>query len=96
MINPLNDVAINYYALTVCILKGISPDAAFDLLETGKILCSDDDTEYILEMRTNKTFAEIGQIYGLRPGTIFRRIERYKERQKRRELKSKCAVSTGN
>ncbi len=84
-IRPASDITTNYYALTLCIFREVSPDAAFDLLETGKSLCSDDDAEYIMELKKTKTFSEIGKMYGLDPGTIFRRIERYKERQKRKQ-----------
>lgn len=75
----------NYYALLVCILRPVTIEKSFDLLD-GKITkknntsISKKDIEDMIRMKQQgMTFEAIGEVYGLTRGAVYRRIKRFKE-----------------
>lgn len=76
----------NWCALCVCILRNVTPEQAFLLLEknvkfTKNKNVTDEDIEHMIELRKEKTFQEIGDLYGLNPGAVYTRIKRYLSRK---------------
>jgi DNA invertase Pin-like site-specific DNA recombinase len=78
----------NWCALCVAILCNLTIEQAFDRLEnyrtkrsrTYNCLITEEDTQDMVIMRkSNMTYREIGQIYGLNDATVYRRIKRHLE-----------------
>lgn len=74
----------NYYALLVCILRPVTIEKSFDLLD-GKITkknntsISKKDIEDMIRMKQDMTYDELGDMYGISKQAVYRRIKRYKE-----------------
>jgi len=72
----------NYYALIVAVLKGISPEEAFELLETGKRpkhkKLSTEEVAEMASLKETMTYKDIGTIYNMKPTAVYTRIRRYK------------------
>jgi DNA invertase Pin-like site-specific DNA recombinase len=72
----------NYCALAISIIKGCSPEQAFDLYYEGRMLpisLTDKraETEDMIALNCKgMSFAEIGDIFGLARGTVGKRIKR--------------------
>lgn len=75
----------NHYALIVAILKGCTPEQAFERLNTGHNKTIKAKETEILEMIKLKseglTYKEIGEMYGLSDHATYRKIKRYNEKQ---------------
>ena len=79
---------ISYMALAVCILTDLSPEEAFNRLYpptwAEKMAVSNALAVTIIEMRSQGMgYAEIGRQLGMGRGTVYRRIQQYRERLKR-------------
>jgi hypothetical protein len=76
----------NYYALLICILKPVTIEQGFDMLDgritnRNNMAITDDDIEDMVRMKNQgMTHREIGQVYGITEEAAYRRIKRYKER----------------
>ncbi|MDI3534799.1 MAG: hypothetical protein PWQ82_1164 [Thermosediminibacterales bacterium] len=71
----------NYYALMVAIFRKCTPEQAFELLENGKLKrmkLNNDDIAYMVELKKELTYKEIGEMYGLSPDAVHNRIRRFK------------------
>lgn len=75
----------NYYALLICILKPITIEQGFDLMD-GKFskvqntAIHKDDIEDMIRMKLRgMTYRDIGELYGLSEQAVYRRIKRFKE-----------------
>jgi hypothetical protein len=80
------DLAPNWYALAICILKRRpklcdSPEMAFALLDKRKGVPYkvDVEIETLVELKQIMTYKEIGKIFGLKTDAVYSRIRRYKE-----------------
>jgi hypothetical protein len=77
----------NWAALCVSIVKGVSPEVAFLLLNNPGIknygyAFTDEDTKDMVEFKKQGlTYKEIADIYGLNKDMIFRRIKRFNKRR---------------
>jgi DNA invertase Pin-like site-specific DNA recombinase len=77
----------NYYALLICILKPVTIEQGFDLLD-GRIthrnnmaITSEDIEDMIRMKQQGMTHREIGSFYGISEEAAYRRIKRYKEKK---------------
>lgn len=77
----------NYYALLICILRPVTIEQGFDMLD-GKITKAQNksidscDVEDMIRMKQQgMTHREIGEMYGLSEEAVYRRIKRYKEKR---------------
>lgn len=74
----------NYYALLICILKPITVEQGFDILN-GKftkrrnMTITRNDIQDMIRLKQSMTYDEIGELYGLGGAAVYRRIKRYKE-----------------
>lgn len=74
----------NYYALLICILRPVTIEKSFDLLE-GRITkkrntsIRKDDIADMIRMKQSMTYEEIGEMYGISKQAVYRRIKRFKE-----------------
>ena len=77
----------NYYALLICILR---PDYSIDrslqammdevITKKRNTSITKKDIEDMIRMKEQgMTYEEIGEIYGLTKGAVYRRIKRFKE-----------------
>jgi hypothetical protein len=83
MITYLDDKIYNYCALAVSILANVSVDKALIRMElTNPNVATDDhllDVEGAIRMREDGlSFREIGEIYGVSPDVIWKRIKQWK------------------
>ncbi|HYF75289.1 MAG TPA: hypothetical protein VD757_01770 [Candidatus Nitrosocosmicus sp.] len=78
----------NYYALMVCIIKNCSPEQAFRYLENGKKGRSGkaETQQLIAEIKRlkdqGKTYREIGAMYNMTAGNIYRRLKGARDKEK--------------
>lgn len=78
----------NYYALLICIIRPeYNIDKSLKFMMEGKIarrnnsLSRSDVKDMISMKQQGMTYEEIGEIYGLTKGAVYRRIKRFKETQ---------------
>lgn len=76
----------NYYALLICIVRpDYNIDRSLQFMLDGKIIRRDNslqkcDVKDMISMKQQgMTYDEIGELYGLTKGAVYRRIKRYKE-----------------
>jgi predicted DNA-binding protein (UPF0251 family) len=76
----------NYYALLICILKPVTIEKGFDLLN-GKMTkvqnksISLQDVEDMIRMKQQgMTYKAIGELFGLKKDAVHKRIQRYREK----------------
>ena len=76
----------NYYAFLICILRPVTIEMSFDLMD-GKITKAQNksvkknDVEDMIQMKQQgMTHRAIGELYELSEEAVYRRIKRYKER----------------
>jgi hypothetical protein len=74
----------NYYALLICILKPVTIEQSFDMMngkitKIRKVSISKADIQDMIRMKQRMTYHEIGELYGLTKQAVYRRIKRYKE-----------------
>jgi hypothetical protein len=75
----------NYYALLICILKPITIETSFQMLngifpKRNHTDVHKDDVKDMIRMRQQGiTYREIGEVYGMSDEAIYRRIKRFKE-----------------
>ena len=86
------DIRLNYYALTVAILRGCTPEQAAELLETGRLRrgrivntdnLADDVAEMIDLKASGLTYKQVGEMFGCSADTVYTRIRRATGRLKR-------------
>ena len=77
----------NYYALLICILRPVTIEQSFDMMD-GNVaqiqnvtITSDDIEDMILMKQQGMTHREIGECFGISEEATYRRIKRYKERK---------------
>jgi len=74
----------NYYALLICILKPVTIEQGFDLLDgrithRNNMAITNEDIEDMIRMKQKgMTYQQIGDLYGLSWDSVRRRIKRYK------------------
>jgi len=76
------DSLIGYYALTLSILKGWTPERSWAYLtapdaKPSKII-TNQDIKDMIELKKTMTYGEIGSLYGLSKSSVYNRIRRYK------------------
>ncbi|MDF2608898.1 MAG: hypothetical protein K0R92_372 [Lachnospiraceae bacterium] len=77
----------NYYALLICILKPVTIEQGFDLLEGHisnryNLAITGEDIEDMIRMKQQgMTYREIGSYYGISEEAAYRRIKRYKAKK---------------
>ncbi|MPW26234.1 hypothetical protein GC105_10585 [Alkalibaculum sp. M08DMB] len=78
---------LNFAAFALAIFKPLTPEQAFESLESGKVYnyvsLSDDDFEEILKMRSQgEKWKDINSMYGVsNESSMLHRIKRYKEKK---------------
>lgn len=82
----MNGLDYNYAALAVSILKNVSPERAFLLLENPHVgstprKLSDMEIEDMIRVKQTHTFDEMAEIYGMSRDAIYMQIKRYKQRK---------------
>lgn len=76
----------NYYALLICILKPITIEQSFNMMN-GVIdtivntSVTKSDIRDMMHMKNNMTYEEIGKLYGLTKQAVYRRIKRFKDKE---------------
>lgn len=77
----------NYYALLICILKPVTIEQGFGLLEGHvsdryNLAITGEDIEDMIRMKQQgMTHREIGSYYGISEEAAYRRIKRYKAKK---------------
>jgi hypothetical protein len=71
----------NYYALAISILKGCTPEQAFELLENGRIKrkkhSSGNSVEEMIVLKSQGfTYKQIGEMFGMSNKAVYNRIRR--------------------
>jgi hypothetical protein len=75
----------NYYALLICILKPVTIEKSFELINgkftkvQNKSIDNTDVKDMIRMKQQGMTYQGIGEMYGLTDQAVYRRIKRYKE-----------------
>lgn len=80
------DLRYNIAALYIAILRKdiFLPEQAFAYISDTKYRLTDDDTLDMIAMVDQGLYLEeIGEIYGICPSGVFRRIERYNRRREK-------------
>lgn len=85
MVRVKEETSENFYALYLWIrTPNITPEQAFELLETGKLPNRKDITErdlkVMVKLREHLTYRQIGEIYNMDWRAVYKRISRYKKR----------------
>ena len=79
-------IDISCAALAIAILKPVSVEQAFDLIEIGslkKTYLMPEDTKDMVKLKNNgTTYTEIGEIYDITANAVLKRVKRYKELNK--------------
>lgn len=76
---PAQDGLIGYYALTLSILKGWTPERSLAYVTgTRAKTITDQDVEDMVELKKTLTYSEVGQLYGISKDAVYNRIRRYK------------------
>jgi hypothetical protein len=70
-----------WMALCISILRGCNPDTAFKALEKGVIRYNADDIKemYHLKHSQNFTYKQIGEIFGMHKGAVYKTMKRHRE-----------------
>jgi hypothetical protein len=73
----------NWCVLCIAVVMNLSVEQAFNKWQginpKGQFTYTDQDVEDMVKMRETMTYRQIGQIYGLSDGAVYRRIDRYKK-----------------
>lgn len=84
----------NWCALCLAILKGLTPEQSFDILNRKSNLkqkqnrfISECDILQMIELKKTMTYEEIGEMYGLSATATYRRIKRFKEKARLKGVK---------
>lgn len=82
----------NWCALCISILKEVTPEMAFELLENpgtqeGKPMrykknrtITNDDVADMVKLKETHSYSEIGEMYGMSIGAVYSRIKYYKQK----------------
>lgn len=79
------DLDVNLAALILAVLSSdiCIPEQAFAALYGSKYKLTERDTEDMIRMRQKGVYLkDIGEIYGLTPSGVYRKIERYYKKRK--------------
>lgn len=77
----------NYYAFLICILKPVTVEQSFDMMD-GKVaqtknlaITSEDIEDMILMKQQGMTNQKIGELYGISEEATCKRIKRYERKR---------------
>jgi len=84
------DISENLYALYLWIrIPNITPEQAFELLETGKIPVRTDITErdvlIMSKLHKHLSYKQIGELYNMDSRAVYKRISRYNKKKYMRQ-----------
>lgn len=88
---------IGIYALVLATIKGYTPEAALEYIETGKLTQRKDQQRYnsrndvidmiVMRVKEDMTYADIAEIYSLRAGdNIWRKIKRLTDKRNSHDM----------
>jgi len=89
-----NAVNIGVCACYLAILEGYTVEGAFDYIETGEVSVFQNNTQkdvidmIIMKEKKGFTYREIAEIYDTRNDTIYRKIERFVNKKRAKDMKS--------